>query len=90
MSGDFLAEHGVDLLHDGLPDGLGECLVGDLLACLCGGHAGGLVDEGGAVGEVEQGAEVAEDAELGLAIECVVLAGEGCIEARLRMTSKCL
>lgn len=88
LSGDFLAEHGGDLLDDGVPDGLGECFVGDLLACLCGGHAGGLVDEGGAAGDVEHGAEIAEDAELGLAIKRVVLAGEGCIGAR--MTSRCL
>lgn len=52
-------------------------------------HAGGLVDEGGA-GDVEHGAEVVEDAELGLAIERVVLAGEGGIGERLRMTSRCL
>ena len=76
LSGDFLAEHGGDLLDDGVPDGLGESFVG------------GLVDEGGAAGDVEHGAEIAEDAELGLAIKRVVLAGEGCIGAR--MTSRCL
>ena len=26
--GDFLAEHGGDLLYDGVPDGFGELLVG--------------------------------------------------------------
>ena len=76
LSGDFLAEHGGDLLDDGVPDGLGESFVG------------GLVDEGGAAGDVEHGAEIAEGAELGLAIKRVVLAGEGCIGAR--MTSRCL
>lgn len=59
-----------------------------LTACVA-SHAGGLVDEGGA-GDVEHGAEVVEDAELGLAIERVVLAGEGGIGERLRMTSRCL
>src|SRR5699024_4702733 len=76
LLGDFLAEHGGDLLHDGVPDSLGKRLVRDLIAGLRSGHAGGLIDEGSAASNTEHGAEVAEDANLCIIVEHGVLTSE--------------
>src|SRR5699024_10852715 len=76
LLGDFLAEHGGDLLHDGVPDSLGKRLVRDLIAGLRSGHAGGLIDEGSAASNTEHGAEVAEDANLCIIVEHGVVTSE--------------